>query len=127
MPTLHFTSALLPSGWADDVQVVMTDDIITSVTIGTTPGDEDERHQLAIPGIASLHSHAFQRGMAGLAEMRGNAIDTFWTWRQELREPPRSPASGLHYCRVSTRTALLAEPHHMPASAGSSVRSTSLP
>src|SRR6476620_2538146 len=83
MSTLHFTSALLPSGWADDVQVVMTDDII-SVTIGTTPGDEDERHQLAIPGIASLHSHAFQRGMAGLAEMRGNAIDTFWTWRETM-------------------------------------------
>src|SRR6476620_2070408 len=83
MSTLHFTSALLPSGWADDVQVVMTDDII-SVTIGTTRGDEDERHQLAIPGIASLHSHAFQRGMAGLAEMRGNAVDTFWTWRETM-------------------------------------------
>jgi formimidoylglutamate deiminase len=84
MSTLHFASALLPSGWADDVQVVVTDGIITSVTIGTTPGNEDERHQLAIPGIASLHSHAFQRGMAGLAEMRGYAVDTFWTWRETM-------------------------------------------
>ena len=77
MSTLHFASALLPSGWADDVQMVVTDEIITRVTIGTTPENEDERHQLAIPGIASLHSHAFQRGMAGLAETRGNAADTF--------------------------------------------------
>src|SRR5437588_4825294 len=84
MSTLHFASALLPSGWADDVQMVVTDEIITTVTIGTTPENEDERHQLAIPGIASLHSHAFQRGMAGLAETRGNAADTFWTWRETM-------------------------------------------
>src|SRR5258708_33586702 len=84
MSTLHFASALLPSGWSDDVQVVVTAGIITRVAIGTTPGNEDERHQLAIPGIASLHSHAFQRGMAGLAETRGNAVDTFWTWRETM-------------------------------------------
>ncbi len=66
------------------MQVVVSDGIITGVTIGTTPGNEDERHQLAIPGIASLHSHAFQRGMAGLAETRGNAVDTFWTWRETM-------------------------------------------
>ena len=77
-------SALLPSGWADDVQVVVTDGTITKVTIGATPGTHDERHQLAIPGIASLHSHAFQRGMAGLAETRGNTADTFWTWRETM-------------------------------------------
>jgi formimidoylglutamate deiminase len=84
MSTLHFASALLPSGWADDVQVVVTDGSIVKVTIGTAPGAGDERHQLAIPGIASLHSHAFQRGMAGLAETRGNTADTFWTWRETM-------------------------------------------
>jgi formimidoylglutamate deiminase len=84
MSTLHFASALLPSGWADDVQVVVTDGSITEFTIGTAPGTGDERHQLAIPGIASLHSHAFQRGMAGLAETRGNTADTFWTWRETM-------------------------------------------
>src|SRR5947199_6383340 len=84
MSTLHFGSALLPSGWADDVQVVVTGGTITKVTIGVTPGADDERHQLAIPGIASLHSHAFQRSMAGLAETRGNSADTFWTWRETM-------------------------------------------
>jgi formimidoylglutamate deiminase len=84
MSTLHFASALLPSGWADDVQVVVTNGIIAKVTVDTAPAADDERHQLAIPGIASLHSHAFQRGMAGLAETRGNTADTFWTWRETM-------------------------------------------
>jgi formimidoylglutamate deiminase len=84
MSTLHFGSALLPSGWADDVQVVVADGTIAKVTTGVAQGSRDERHQLAIPGIASLHSHAFQRGMAGLAESRGNVADTFWTWRETM-------------------------------------------
>ena len=84
MSTLHFASALLPSGWADDVQVVVTDQTITKVTAGVEPAPHDERCKLAIPGIASLHSHAFQRGMAGLAETRGNSADTFWTWRETM-------------------------------------------
>ena len=84
MTRLHFASVLLPSGWADDVQVVVSDGSITDVAIGVAPQGVDERHQLAIPGLASLHSHAFQRGMAGLAETRGNTADTFWTWREVM-------------------------------------------
>jgi len=84
MFTLHFGSALLPSGWADDVQVVVADGTIAKVTAGVAPASHDERHPLAIPGIASLHSHAFQRGMAGLAETRGKVADTFWTWRETM-------------------------------------------
>jgi formimidoylglutamate deiminase len=84
MSSLHFGSVLLPSGWADDVQVVVADGIITKVTAGTAPQLHDERHQLAVPGMASLHSHAFQRGMAGLAETRGTVADTFWTWRETM-------------------------------------------
>jgi formimidoylglutamate deiminase len=84
MSTLHFGSALLPSGWADNVQIVVADGIITRVTIGDTPLAHHERHELAVPGLASLHSHAFQRGMAGLAEMRGTTADTFWTWRETM-------------------------------------------
>ena len=84
MSKLHFASALLPSGWADDVHVSVADGIITEVTTGAVPEAGDERHPLAIPGIASLHSHAFQRGMAGLAETRGDTADTFWTWRETM-------------------------------------------
>ena len=44
----------------------------------------DERHAIALPGMPNLHSHAFQRGMAGLAETRGPAADSFWTWREVM-------------------------------------------
>lgn len=66
------------------MQVIVTGGIITRVTAGAAPAADDERHPLAVPGIASLHSHAFQRGMAGLAETRGNTADTFWTWRETM-------------------------------------------
>ncbi|WP_234679787.1 formimidoylglutamate deiminase [Bradyrhizobium monzae] len=84
MSRLHFASALLPSGWANDVQVVLTAGAIAEVTPGVTPSAGDERHAIALPGLASLHSHAFQRGMAGLAELRGDSTDTFWTWRETM-------------------------------------------
>lgn len=84
MTRLHFASALLPSGWANDVQVVITAGAIAAVTPGAAPAGGDERHAIALPGLASLHSHAFQRGMAGLAELRGDSTDTFWTWRETM-------------------------------------------
>ena len=84
MSRLHFASALLPSGWANDVQVVITAGAIAEVTADVAPAAGDERHDIALPGLASLHSHAFQRGMAGLAELRGDSADTFWTWRETM-------------------------------------------
>ncbi len=37
-----------------------------------------------LPGIANLHSHAFQRAMAGLAERQTHPTDSFWTWRETM-------------------------------------------
>ncbi len=37
-----------------------------------------------LPGIANLHSHAFQRAMAGLAEVQTDPADSFWTWRETM-------------------------------------------
>ena len=39
---------------------------------------------IALPGLPNLHCHAFQKGMAGLAERRGPAHDSFWTWREVM-------------------------------------------
>ena len=36
----------------------------------------------AIPGVPNLHSHSFQRAMAGLAEGRGP--NSFWSWREVM-------------------------------------------
>jgi formiminoglutamate deiminase len=37
-----------------------------------------------IAGLPNLHSHAFQRAMAGLTERRGAEADSFWTWREQM-------------------------------------------
>ncbi len=39
---------------------------------------------LVLPGIPNLHSHAFQRAMAGLAERAGPEGDNFWRWREVM-------------------------------------------
>ncbi|MEY2952730.1 MAG: hypothetical protein RLZZ401_817 [Pseudomonadota bacterium] len=37
-----------------------------------------------LPGLVNAHSHAFQRGFAGLAERRSGAQDNFWSWRDQM-------------------------------------------
>jgi formiminoglutamate deiminase len=81
MAGLYFEEALLPSGWAAGVRVETAGGVITAVHAGAPPAAGDERHALGLPGMPNLHSHAFQRAMAGLAETGGPEGDTFWTWR----------------------------------------------
>lgn len=75
-----FKSALLPDGWAENVAITTDQGRITAINAGVTGTGSN----LAIPGITNLHSHAFQRGMAGLTEVRGQTDDSFWTWRQVM-------------------------------------------
>ncbi|HEY1629994.1 MAG TPA: formimidoylglutamate deiminase [Rhizomicrobium sp.] len=81
---LWFGTALLPGGWAKGVRLTVAEGRIARIESGIAPGAGDEQHAIAIPGLANLHSHAFQRGMAGLAEIRGPANDNFWTWREVM-------------------------------------------
>ncbi len=82
MASLWFESALLPEGWTRSVRLRAADGRIERVLTGVAPADGDERHAIAVPGLANLHSHAFQRGLAGLTERRGSDADSFWTWRE---------------------------------------------
>lgn len=84
MRTVFFEHALLPSGWARDLLVTIKGGLIETVTANATPVTPDYRGVIAMPGLASLHSHTFQRGMAGLAETRGPTSDSFWSWRQVM-------------------------------------------
>ena len=81
---LWFASLLLPEGWADDVRLTVIEGRVASVTQGTAAVPTDERHEIGLPGLPNLHSHAFQRGMAGLTERRGPSEDSFWTWREAM-------------------------------------------
>ncbi len=75
--------ALLPEGWARNVRLAVgADGLISNLQADTSPQVTDERHAVVVPGMANLHSHAFQYAMAGLAERRGPAEDNFWSWRE---------------------------------------------
>ncbi|WP_158744008.1 formimidoylglutamate deiminase [Acidisphaera sp. L21] len=82
--TLLFDEALLPGGWARQVRLHLAAGRITAVEPDATPGAGEPRHQIGLPGLPNLHSHAFQRAMAGLTETRGPAADSFWTWREVM-------------------------------------------
>ena len=53
---LRIEHAWTPQGWKRDVAIR---------DVG------EARARFALPGMPNLHSHAFQRAMAGLAERRG--------------------------------------------------------
>ena len=74
--TLHLTKALMLDGWRRDVRLTIEAGAISSIEIGAVARASDERHAIGVPGIANVHSHAFQRAMAGLAERRGPAPTT---------------------------------------------------
>lgn len=84
MTTLWFETALLPAGWAPRVRCTLADGRLARVERDVPAADGDERHAIGLPGLPNVHSHAFQRAMAGLAETRGPAHDSFWTWREVM-------------------------------------------
>ena len=76
-------NALLPSGWARNVRIgIDARGDIASVRPDASAEGAERLAGPVLPGMASLHSHAFQRAMAGMAEMRGAADDDFWSWRE---------------------------------------------
>jgi formiminoglutamate deiminase len=82
--TLFFEQALLPGGFARDIRITISGGLIAAIETGATARPGDERQGCGLPGMPNLHSHAFQRGMAGLAERRGPSGDSFWTWREVM-------------------------------------------
>jgi formimidoylglutamate deiminase len=58
--------------------------MIDSVRAGASPEGAERISGAALPGMPNLHSHAFQRGMAGMTEIRGPQADSFWTWRAAM-------------------------------------------
>ncbi len=84
MERLFAKRALLPNGWANDVRVTIGNDgRIDSVERGIEldPSDTDLGERILLPAQCNLHSHAFQRVMAGMTEYRTAGRDNFWTWR----------------------------------------------
>ncbi len=85
--------ALLPTGWARDVLLAWdADGRLTAVQAGASAAAEVPRAAgPVLPGMPNLHSHAFQRGFAGLTEYRSvtqggdpAGADSFWSWRTQM-------------------------------------------
>jgi formimidoylglutamate deiminase len=82
MALIFATRALLPSGWAHDVLLDVADGIITDITALSKPLSGATRVDTLLPAPGNLHSHTFQRAMAGMTENRVAGRDSFWTWRE---------------------------------------------
>ena len=82
---LHAPWALLPGGWARDVVVEIAGGTIATVASSAARGDAQEAGGALVPAMPNLHSHAFQRGVAGRTGHAGaSGEDSFWTWRQAM-------------------------------------------
>ena len=85
MGVIWAEQALLPGGWAAGVTVTVADRRILSVAQAVQAPAGAHRVGLLLPAATNLHSHGFQRAMAGLTEARGpDSADSFWTWRRQM-------------------------------------------
>jgi len=79
MTLLHARHALTADGWQSDVTVAVEGGRIASITAGIH--GVGQAVGILLPAPVNLHSHTFQRAMAGMTEKRGAGRDSFWTWR----------------------------------------------
>ncbi|MAZ32427.1 MAG: formimidoylglutamate deiminase [Thalassospira sp.] len=82
MTVIWANQALTTSGWENNVLIEIDESGRITRVQADSPA-AGNRVGTLLPAISNLHSHAFQRSMAGLTERRGpDPRDTFWTWRQ---------------------------------------------
>jgi formimidoylglutamate deiminase len=82
--SLFAEHARLQDGWRRDVLLEWDHQgtLIAVTPDCTQPAAGIERAKgPVLAGMPNLHSHAFQRAMAGLTEYRANPTDSFWSWR----------------------------------------------
>jgi formimidoylglutamate deiminase len=106
MPSYFADFAWLPHGWASNVQIDVGEGAWHQVGEDVPRDAQEHLGRYALPGMPNLHSHAFQRAMAGLAERRSSSAivrdredqeaaidgrtsqksteDSFWTWRETM-------------------------------------------
>jgi formimidoylglutamate deiminase len=68
-------------GWLADGRFGLSPD---GALLDPPAGPQASIGSWVLPGMPNLHSHAFQRAMAGLAERRSKADDSFWSWRETM-------------------------------------------
>ena len=89
MTILRAHRALLGTGWASDVSLHID---AAGRIVRLEPAAAGATSGLVIPGMPNVHSHAFQRALAGRAEQAGSGPDAFLLWRQRMYELSRRVA-----------------------------------
>lgn len=68
-------------GWLQNARVFVEASRIAGIETGAAAQPDDIRVDTLLPALANLHSHSFQRAMAGMTEFRARGRESFWTWR----------------------------------------------
>ncbi len=86
MLRLAAPAALLPDGWASNVVLDIGDDgMLAAVTRDAATEGLEQLAGPVVPAMPNLHSHAFQRALAGrTGRTTSSRDDSFWTWRQAM-------------------------------------------
>ncbi|KUJ84133.1 formimidoylglutamate deiminase [Ruegeria marisrubri] len=78
---IHAKTALLGSVWVQNLRVSVSEGRIVGLEQEVSPTADDLCVDTLLPALGNLHSHAFQRAMAGMTETRAAGKQSFWTWR----------------------------------------------
>jgi len=81
MQSIFANRVRMPNGWKHNVRVNIKAGIIADITSDQSPQNGDMIVDTLLPALGNLHSHTFQRAMAGMTEFRAAGKDSFWTWR----------------------------------------------
>ena len=81
MTAIFAQRAYLGQGWAQNVRLTLSDQSIETIEKDAVQSPNDIVVKTLLPALANLHSHSFQRAMAGMTEFRAAGRDSFWTWR----------------------------------------------
>ena len=83
---LFFPTMFSGSDWLNDVLMdIDKNGTIKSLLSESKSSNADEIIDgTCLPGMPNLHSHAFQRAMAGLTEIAGSGGSNFWTWQRVM-------------------------------------------
>ena len=96
MITVFAKKALLPSGWASDVRLEVSDGLVSHIEANASAAPGDEAVGYIIPGLCNAHSHAFQRALAGhtdsvrlqVAIISGAGANACTNWPVESMQTP---------------------------------------
>ncbi|MBT2132393.1 formimidoylglutamate deiminase [Aliiroseovarius lamellibrachiae] len=73
--------AYCKEGWNQNVRITIEAGKIVQIALNSSAKDGDIRVDTLMPALANVHSHSFQRAMAGMTEYRAKGRESFWTWR----------------------------------------------